>query len=106
MAPGQRRRVGERLRARSPAVDPTLVPWMPLLGVLLGLDLPATPETAALDERFLRERLAEVTTRSWTRPCGTTTALVVEDVQYMDESSRDLLRHLARAGIDASRCSS
>ena len=40
---------------------PTLVPWIPLLGILLGLDLPPTPETAAIDEQFLRERLAEVT---------------------------------------------
>ena len=26
--------------------------------------------------------------------------LVVEDAQFMDEASRDLVRHLARAGID------
>ena len=39
---------------------PTLAPWLPLLGILLGLDLPPTPETARLDERFLRETLADV----------------------------------------------
>ena len=32
----------------------------PLLGILLGLDLPDTPETAALGERFIRDRLSEV----------------------------------------------
>ena len=93
--------VGERLRAVAQQVDPSSVPWVPLLGILLGVDLPDTPETPALDERFLRERLAEVMTRFvYASLAGTTTALVVEDAQYMDESSRDLLRRLARAGID------
>ena len=34
---------------------PTLVPWMPLLGILLGLDLPPTPETERARRAFLRE---------------------------------------------------
>ena len=77
------------------------MPWVPLLGILLGVDVPDTPETQALDERFIPERLADVITRFvYTSLAGTTTALVVEDAQYMDESSRDLMRHLARAGID------
>ena len=53
--------VVQRLGLVVESVEPSLVPWIPLLGVLLGLDLPPTAETAALDERFLRERLAEVT---------------------------------------------
>ena len=93
--------VGERLRAVAQQVDPALVPWVPLLGILLGVDIPDTPETQALDERFIPERLADVITRFvYTSLAGTTTALVVEDAQYMDESSRDLVRHLARAGMD------
>jgi predicted ATPase len=79
------------------SVEPSLVPWIPLLGVLLGLDLPPTPETAALDERFLRERLAEV---AWTflhrvlRP----TFLAIDDSHHLDESTRDLVLRLFRAG--------
>ena len=76
------------------------MPWIPLLGILLGVDIPDTPETQALDERFIPERLADVMTRFvYTSLAGTTTALVVEDAQYMDESSRDLVRHLAQAGM-------
>ena len=55
--------VGERLRAVAQQVDPALVPWIPLLGILLGVDIPDTPETQALDERFIPERLADVMTR-------------------------------------------
>ena len=50
--------VERRLREVVARVDPTLVPWIPLLGILLGLDLPPTPETRSLDARFLREQLA------------------------------------------------
>ena len=43
------------------AADPGLVKWIPLFGLLLGVDLPHTRETKALDARFVPERLAEVT---------------------------------------------
>ncbi len=93
--------VAGRLRMATEAVDPTLTPWVPLLGILLGVDVPPTPETQALDERFIPERLADVMIRFlYTSLAQTTTALVVEDAQHMDEASRELLRRLARAGAD------
>ena len=89
----------ERLRTVVTRVDPTLLPWIPLLGVLLGLDLPPTPETASLDPRFLREKLADVAMRLLVSSlAGTPTMLVVEDVQFMDDASSDLLVRLSRAG--------
>jgi class 3 adenylate cyclase/tetratricopeptide (TPR) repeat protein len=88
-----------RLREAVANAHPDLLPWLPLLGILLGLDLPDTSETRALDERFLRERLAEVAMQFlYTRLAGTPTMLVVEDAQFMDEASRDLLHRFARAG--------
>ena len=61
---GCRCRRGRRgLGGRVQRIDPRLVPWIPLLGILLGVDLPDTPETAALDARFLRDRLSEVALR-------------------------------------------
>ena len=53
----------QRLREVVARVDPTLEPWLPLLGILLGLDLPPTPETSRLDTRFLRDTLADVALR-------------------------------------------
>ena len=91
--------VESRLREVVARVEPTLSPWIPLLGVLLGLNLSPTPETATLDERFLREQLAEVTMRLLVSSlAGTPTMLAVEDVQFMDEASTDLLRRLSVAG--------
>ena len=93
--------VAARLREAVELVDASLLPWLPLLGILLGLDLPPTRETRALDERFVPDRLAEVAVQFlYTSLAGSTAMLAVEDAQYMDESSRDLLRRLAVAGAD------
>ncbi len=89
--------VEHRLREVVAEADPGLVPWVPLLGILLGLDLPATPETARIDPRFLRDTLAEMTTRLLVAAVRAPTLLVVEDVQFVDEASADLLRRLLRS---------
>ena len=88
----------DRLRIVVEAVDPSLAAWIPLLGILLGLDLPATPETAALDDRFLRDRLAEVTWTFLARTVPGPTMLAVDDAQFLDESTKDLLARLFRSG--------
>ena len=103
----------ERMRMRpsaacarsSPGSTQELVPWVPLLGILLGLDLPPTPETSSLDERFLRDTLADVALRFLVDTLGgTATMLAVEDVQFMDEASADLLVRLSRAAGLAAVC--
>ena len=87
-----------RLREVVARIDVELVPWVPLLGILLGLDLTPTPETSRLDERFLRDTLADVALRFLVDTLGgTATMLAVEDVQFMDEASADLLVRLSRA---------
>jgi len=88
----------QRLRDAVAEAGPDLVPWTPLLAILLGLEVAPTPETAALDERFLRDMLADVTVRflSATRTHAAT-AIVVEDAHFMDGASSDLLHRLSRA---------
>ena len=89
----------DALRAAVADADPELVPWVPLLGIVCGLDLPPTPETQAIDERFLREAIADVTCKFLSASLGAQPfALVVEDAQFMDDSSADLLRRVAKAG--------
>src|SRR5262249_34898435 len=87
-----------RLREVVSEADPELEPWIPLLGILLGLDLPATPETEAIDERFLRDVLADVTLRFLVATLGASpVALVIGDAQFMADASADLLRRLSKA---------
>ena len=88
----------ERLGEVVAAAEPQLVPWLPLLGILLGLDLPPTPESEAIDERFLREVLADVALRFLVAAVGDSPlAVIIEDAQFIDDSSADLLRHLSRS---------
>ncbi len=92
--------VERRLREVVGRVDPALAPWIPLLALLLGLDLPSTPETRSLDPRFIRDQLAETSMRLLVSSlAGTATMLVVEDVHFIDEASADLLERLSRAGL-------
>ena len=44
--------VADVLTARVSANAPQLVPWLPLLGLALDVELPATRETRELDEEF------------------------------------------------------
>jgi class 3 adenylate cyclase/tetratricopeptide (TPR) repeat protein len=87
-----------RLRDVVARVDPSLEPWLPLLGILLGLDLAPTPETSRLETRFLRDQLADVALRFFVELLGGSTMLfAVEDAHFLDEASADLLRRLAHA---------
>jgi class 3 adenylate cyclase/tetratricopeptide (TPR) repeat protein len=93
--------VGARLRESVAGVDPALEPWLPLFGILLGIDIPHTPETRALDGRFLRERLGEVAIQFVAGLLGgTPTMVVIEDVQHLDEATRDLLERMSGAAAD------
>ena len=44
--------VGERMRAAIRDLDPELEPWLPLLAIPLGADLPPTAEVAELAPDF------------------------------------------------------
>ena len=87
-----------RLRAAVERLDASLEPWIPLLGLLLGVDLPDTPETAALDRRFLRDSLSDVALRFFAGSLrGTPAMFVIEDAQHIDDASQDLLLRLSKA---------
>ncbi|KRE42687.1 hypothetical protein ASG74_09930 [Knoellia sp. Soil729] len=75
-----------------------LLPWLPLLAPLLGVELPPSRETQDLDERFRRTRLEEVALELLDVTLPTATLLVFEDAHLIDEASASLLqRLLARA---------
>jgi class 3 adenylate cyclase/tetratricopeptide (TPR) repeat protein len=73
---------------------PHLQEWAPLLAIAYGTELPATPATASLDERFLRGRLHEVVIELLSAIWDGEVVVMFEDVQWMDEASTDLLRAL------------
>ena len=81
----------ERVRARVPA---ELAPWLPLLGAVLPLELPPTPETANLAGEERARRTLEVIADVVGASVGGPWVLVVEDLHWLDPASWRLLRFL------------
>ncbi len=88
-------RVSQRLRRRVEELAPDLLPWLPLLGPLVDVELPETEDVARLEDRFRRARLNETASELLARLLPGTTVLVFEDVHWLDEASADLLTQLA-----------
>jgi len=85
----------QRLRDRVEANAPHLLPWLPLLGIPMDIEIPMTPETAQLDEDFRHQQLESVTEEllEWALP--TPTVFVFDDAHWMDEASASLIRRIA-----------
>ena len=84
-----------RLIAATEAAAPELVPWLPLIGVVLGLELPPTLETAELGDAVRRTRLERTVSALLVRLVAGPVLVIVEDAHWMDEASGGVLRQLA-----------
>ena len=82
------------LSERLATIDGELVPWAPLLGAPLDVEVETTPEVDDLDPSFRRARLHGVVGSLLGKVLDSPTLLVFEDVHWMDDASSDLLRHI------------
>jgi class 3 adenylate cyclase/tetratricopeptide (TPR) repeat protein len=76
---------------------PDLAPWLPLVAIAFGIELPATPEVDALAEANRRERLHECVVRFVAATLAGPALIEIENAQHMDEASAELLAYVARA---------
>ncbi|MBW3668412.1 MAG: tetratricopeptide repeat protein [Actinobacteria bacterium] len=71
-----------------------LVPWLPLLAVPFGVDVPDTPTTAEVDVAFRAARthtlVGDLVHRALTGPA----LFALEDAHWLDPASSELLTHL------------
>jgi class 3 adenylate cyclase len=81
-------------------VDATMLPWLPLIGIVAGVDLPTTPEVETIDPEVRKERLEEVTSDTLGRLLTSTTVFIFNDVHFMDEASVHLFKRLADDSAD------
>lgn len=82
------------LAERLASVDEELVPWAPLLGAPLDVEVESTPEVDDLDPAFWRARLHGVLGKLLDGILDSATLMLFEDVHWMDDASSDLLRYL------------
>jgi class 3 adenylate cyclase/tetratricopeptide (TPR) repeat protein len=82
------------LAERLASVDEELVPWAPLLGAPLDVEVESTQEVDDLDPAFWRARLHGVLGKLLGGILDSATLLRFEDVHWMDDASSDLLRYL------------
>jgi class 3 adenylate cyclase/tetratricopeptide (TPR) repeat protein len=91
--------LAEGLRDTVATTAPHLLPWLPLIALLLQVEVPPTPETDQLEEQFRKPRLEDAVGELLGNCLLTPTLLVFEDVHWLDDASGDLLRHLT-GGIE------
>jgi predicted ATPase/class 3 adenylate cyclase len=82
------------LADRLQTVDEELVPWAPLLAAPLDVEVQTTPEVDDLDPAFWRARLHGVMGNLLGNLLDEPTLIVLDDVQWMDDASSELLRYL------------
>ena len=93
--------VTARLRAAVSAAEPALEPWLPLLAIPFGLDLPPTPVVAHLDGEFRRAKLHDVVVMFLRATLKSPTLIEVEDAHHVDPASAGLLEAVAAAAPEA-----
>ncbi|MEP7208584.1 MAG: tetratricopeptide repeat protein [Casimicrobiaceae bacterium] len=85
------------------AIDPGLVPRMPLLAALLDLPIPDNDLTGSFDAKLRKASLESLLADCLrARVDGTSLLIVLEDCHWIDPLSRDLLDVLGRAIGEAS----
>lgn len=90
-----------QLIRRLRATAPELVPWASLVGIVVDIDVPPGPDVEVLEPEFRPARLHQVVGELLTRLLPQTSIVRLEDVHWIDDASRALLRHVARAVVPA-----
>jgi tetratricopeptide (TPR) repeat protein len=73
-----------------------LEPWTALLGDVASVDVPPSPEVAAIEPRFRPERTAETVVQLLAATGPGPLVLVMDDAHWTDEASGQLLERIAR----------
>ncbi|MBI4932967.1 MAG: AAA family ATPase [Actinobacteria bacterium] len=92
--------VGQRLVEHIERHAPQLTPMLPLLAVPFGGQVSDTPESAAIDPEFRRMKIHDVVVDYLDTFLTDAALLIVEDAQWIDDASGELVNQLARVCKD------
>ena len=87
---------GARLQDHIGRHAPHLTPFLPLLAIPFGGQVAETPESLAIDPEFRRRKIHEVVVDYLDAFLTDAALLIVEDAQWIDDASGDLVNELAR----------
>ncbi|MBA3653274.1 MAG: AAA family ATPase [Actinobacteria bacterium] len=87
----------DALRALMTEAAPTLLPWLPLIAEVLDFHVEETEESAAIELPFRPERTRHAVVELMRAVVTQPTVLVVEDAQWLDALSVDLVHAVALA---------
>ena len=88
---------GDALRALVSTHAPELLPWVPLVAEVMDFEADETTESAELELRFRPERTRQVVVDLMRAVVTEPSVLVVEDAQWLDALSVELVHAVARA---------
>lgn len=88
--------VGARMADHIGRHAPHLLPMLPLLVLPFGGQVPDTPDSQAIDPEFRRMKIHEVLVDYLDTFLTSAALLIVEDAQWIDDASGDLVNELAR----------
>ncbi len=87
----------EKLQMTLSTVDPALADWSPVVARVIGLSMPETPLTRALDVKLRKERFFDIVSQALeARASESPLLLIFEDLHWADPISLELLNHIAR----------
>lgn len=85
---------GTLLERRVASAAPHLVPWLPLIAIVVDASVPDTPQSEMLSEKFKRQRIHRSVAELMESLLPGPSAVVIEDAHWLDDASGDLLRYL------------
>ena len=90
----------ERLTNLVEQAAPDLIPYLSLIGTAVGLDITESQTALALAQEFRKARLEEAVVTLLGAVLTEPTLLWVDDSQWVDDASADLLKAIAVATVD------
>ncbi len=73
--------------------QPDLLPMLPILAIPAGAEVDPTPEASAIDAKFLRDRIHQVSARFIRAVLPEDVIFILEDMQWVDDASGDFLEY-------------
>lgn len=85
---------GARVRRLVESAAPHLLPWLPLLGMILDAEFEPTPDADQIDPRYRRIKAQQVVADLVASLASDPILLTIEDAEHVDDASAELIAEM------------